>query len=72
MFEPKRQLLVEPGGLVMTGFGASFHFPLAPAEVGLPKGERLLSIVGGNASSCPEQSFAARLRVGLMGQFQVR
>jgi hypothetical protein len=22
MFEPKRQLLVEPGGLVMTGFGA--------------------------------------------------
>jgi hypothetical protein len=30
MFEPKRQLLVEPGGLVMTGFGA-----LPPLAAGL-------------------------------------
>ena len=27
--------------------------PCVPAEVGLPKRERLLSVVGGNASSCP-------------------
>src|SRR5215471_16746256 len=37
----------------VTGFGASRSLPRVPAKVGSPKRERLLSVVGGNASSCP-------------------
>ena len=38
-------------------FGASCSLPRVPAKVGLPKRERLLSVVGGNASSCPTADF---------------
>lgn len=34
--------------------GASCSLPRVPAKVGLPNRERLLSAVGGNASSCPK------------------
>jgi hypothetical protein len=38
----------------MAASGASCSLPRVPAKLGLPKRERLLSVVGGNASSCPE------------------
>jgi hypothetical protein len=37
----------------MTAIGASCSLPRVPAKVGSPEREQLLSIVGGNASSCP-------------------
>ena len=63
----ERQLPIHregPGQIRVTAVVVFRPLQQQVAEVGLPKGERLLSIVGGNASSCPEQSFAARLRVG--------
>ena len=38
----------------MTAHGATSPLPRVPAKVGLPKRERLFSVVGGNASSCPK------------------
>jgi hypothetical protein len=38
----------------MSAYGASCSLPRVPAKVGLPKRERLLSVVGGNASSWPQ------------------
>ena len=36
----------------VSGIGASWSLPRVLAKVGLPKRERLLGVVGGNASSC--------------------
>ena len=42
----------------MAAHGASGLLPRVPAKVGLPKRERLLSVAGGNASSCPNPAVA--------------
>ena len=47
--EPSRSFCT----LRMTVVGASCSLPRVPAKVGLPKRERMLSVVVGNASSCP-------------------
>ena len=44
----------------MAADGASCSLMRVPAKVGLPKRERLLSVVGGNASSCPKGDLGPR------------
>jgi hypothetical protein len=42
-------------------FRRILSLPRVPAKVGLPKRERLLSVLGGNGSSCPLRDLAGGL-----------
>jgi len=54
---------VRPAGFCIgkTEFGASFPFPLAPAEVGSLNGHRPFSLRGWNVSKCPIADPSLRL-----------
>ena len=49
---------------------ASSPLPRVGPKVGLPKREQLLSVVGGNASSCPEADFHESVQ-GLIGLVKI-
>ena len=55
----------------MPAFGASRSLPRVPAKVGLPKRKRLLSVVGGNGSKCPEAAIRGAHRSGRVRWWEV-